>query len=72
MMSQKKKLLKKNEVPVVNEGVVEKTEPKHYIRDENSDFKNYKLPKLNVLEDMERKSRSNANTITAKEKRGKN
>ena len=55
-------------MPVVNEGVVEKTEPKHYIRDENSDFKNYKLPKLNVLEDMERKSRSNANTITAKEK----
>lgn len=64
----KEKVVEKNEVPVVNEGVVEKTEPKHYIRDENSDFKNYKLPKLNVLEDMERKSRSNANTITAKEK----
>lgn len=64
----KEKVVEKNEVPVVNEGVVEKTESKHYIRDENSDFKNYKLPKLNVLEDMERKSRSNANTITAKEK----
>lgn len=64
----KEKVVEKNEVPIVNEGVVEKTEPKHYIRDENSDFKNYKLPKLNVLEDMERKSRSNANTITAKEK----
>lgn len=64
----KEKVVERNEVPVVNEGVVEKTESKHYIRDENSDFKNYKLPKLNVLEDMERKSRSNANTITAKEK----
>ena len=64
----KEKVVEKNEVPVVNEGVVEKTESKHYIRDENSDFKNYKLSKLNVLEDMERKSRSNANTITAKEK----
>lgn len=64
----KEKVVEKNEVPVVNEGVVEKTESKHYIRDENSDFKNYKLPKLNVLEDMERKSRSNVNTITAKEK----
>lgn len=64
----KEKVVEKNEVPVINEGAVEKTEPKHYIRDENSDFKNYKLPKLNVLEDMERKSRSNANTITAKEK----
>ena len=58
----------KKEVPVVNEGVVEKVEPKHYVADENSDFKNYKLPKLNVLEDMERKSRSNANVTTAKEK----
>ena len=58
----------KKEVPVVNEGAVEKVEPKHYVADENSDFKNYKLPKLNVLEDMERKSRSNANVTTAKEK----
>ena len=58
----------KKEVPVVNEGIVERVEPKHYVADENSGFKNYKLPKLNVLEDMERKSRSNANVTTAKEK----
>ena len=57
----------KKEVPVVNEGIVERVEPKHYVADENSGFKNYKLPKLNVLEDMERKSRSNANVTTAKE-----
>ena len=58
-------------MPIVNEGVVEKTEPKHYIRDENSDFKNYKLPKLNVLEDMERKSRSMRIQLQLR-KKGKN
>lgn len=63
----KEKVVEKKEVPVMNEGVVEK-ESKHYVRDVNTDFKNYKLPKLNVLADMERKSRSNVNVTTAKEK----
>ena len=64
----KGKVVEKKESPVINENVVEKASPKHYVVDENSDFKNYKLPKLNVLDDMERKSRSNANVTTAKEK----
>ncbi len=64
----KEKVVEKKEVPVVNEGVIEKAEPKRYILDENTDFKNYKLPKLNVLSDIERKSRSNVNVTTAKEK----
>lgn len=55
------------EVSVVHEGVVQK-QPKRYIVDVNSDFKNYKLPKLNVLDDIEKKSRSNINVTTAKEK----
>lgn len=45
-----------------------KKEPKHYVVNPDSDLKNYKLPKLNVLDDIEKKSRSNINVTTAKEK----
>ena len=45
-----------------------KKEPKVLMANLDSDYKNYKLPRLNVLDDIEKKSRSNANVATAKEK----
>lgn len=55
-------------VPIIQDGIKETSKPKHYVLDEHSDYKNYKLPKLNVLDDIEKKSRSSINVTTAKEK----
>ena len=58
-------------IEILDEGVKQeeiKSEPKHIVLDEESEYKSYKLPKLTVLDDIEKKSRSNANVTTAKEK----
>lgn len=59
--------------PVIEEAApLEMIEPEqkiqHIVVDERLEYKNYRLPKLNVLEEVQRKSRSNANVVNAKDK----